>query len=192
MSNFLYSKTNLNAEAFAKILPGIKFDPDMIGPFYPKTDGDISYEELKCIGLDPNYPDTLVGVIQVKKAAGYSGGPCTDGSREYVTFWADFDGNGSFETCLGTADVRVYDVKIPAQGVYYAGRLPGHLTESRQACKKGPKLVRIRALLSWNVAVPCADPNRVPTWGNREETLINIAPVAGAPAGKTPILGGIP
>jgi len=40
--------------------------------------------------------------------------------------------------------------------------------------------------------VPCANPNQVPTWGNREETLINIAPAAGAPAGKIAILGGIP
>ncbi len=40
--------------------------------------------------------------------------------------------------------------------------------------------------------MPCANPNQVPTWGNREETLINIAPSAGAPAGKIAILGGIP
>ncbi len=192
LSNFIYSKTNLNAGAFATLLPGIKLDPDIIGQLYPKTDGDISYEELKCIGLDPNFPDTLVGVIQVKKTLGYSGAPCTDGSREYVTFWADFDGNGSFETCLGTAHVQVYDVKVPAQGIFYAVRLPVNLAEYRQSCKKGPKIVRIRAILSWSVAVPCNDPNHVPVWGNREETLINIAPVAGAPAGEIAILGGIP
>jgi hypothetical protein len=132
-------------------------------------------------------------VIQIKKLSGYSGGPCTDGSREYVTFWADFDGNGSFETCLGTADVRVYDLpNTPPQGVYYAVRLPVDLNDYRQACQRGPKVVRIRAILSWNVPAPCANPNHVPTWGNREETLINSAPVAGAPAGKIAILGGIP
>jgi hypothetical protein len=53
-------------------------------------------------------------------------------------------------------------------------------------------VVRIRAILSWNVAAPCANPNYVPTWGNREETLINIDPSPGAPAGKIAILGGIP
>jgi hypothetical protein len=52
--------------------------------------------------------------------------------------------------------------------------------------------VRLRAILSWNSPAPCANPNHVPTWGNREETLINIAPSAGAPAGKIAILGGIP
>jgi hypothetical protein len=191
ISNFVSGKTNVSPEAFTKILPGIVIDANLVGKLFP-TDGDISFEELKCIGLDPNSPDTLVGVIQVKKSVGYSGGPCTSGSSEYVTFWADFDGNGSFETCLGTASVRVYDVDVPQQGIYYAVRLPVNLNSHRQPCKQGPKVVRIRAILSWNSPVPCSDPNKVPTWGNREETLINIAPVAGAPAGKIAILGGIP
>jgi len=79
----------------------------------------------------------------------------------------------------------------PAQGVYYAVRLPVDLSSYRQACKNGPKVVRIRAILSWNVAVPCANPNQVPTWGNREETLINIAPSVAAPAGTILSMGGI-
>ena len=190
---FATAKTSLSAEAFSPLLAGVAIDPKIIDVLFPKTDGDVSYEELKCIGLDPNFPDMLVGVIQVKKPSGFSGGPCTTGSHEYVTFWADFDGNGSFETCLGTASVRVYDLNaIPADGVHYAVRLPVDLNPYRQACTKGPKVVRIRATLSWNVAAPCGNPNYVPTWGNREETLINIAPAAGAPAGKIAILGGIP
>lgn len=193
LASFTSATTALSAESFLKILPDIKFDPGIIDVLFPKTDGDISFEELKCIGLDPNSPDTLVGVIQIKKSSGFSGGPCTQGSHEYVTFWGDFDGNGSFETCLGTAEVRVYDLSnIPADGVYYAARLPVDLSQYRQACHKGAKVVRIRATLSWNVAPPCANPNYVPTWGNREETLINIAPAASAPAGKIAILGGIP
>jgi hypothetical protein len=193
LAAFAAGKTTLSAESFLTLLPGIQIDPGIVDILFPKTDGDTSFEELKCIGLDPNSPDTLVGVIQVKKSTGYSGGPCTDGSHEYVTFWADFDGNGSFETCLGTADVRVYDLSnIPGQGVHYAVRLPVDLNPYRQDCHEGPKVVRIRAILSWNVPAPCANPNHVPTWGNREETLINIAPSAQAPAGKIAILGGIP
>jgi hypothetical protein len=193
IAGFVSGKTTLSAEALSAALPGITFDPGIIDVLFPKTDGDTSFEELTCIGLDPNNPDTLVGVIQVKKISGYSGGPCTDGSLEYVTFWADFDGNGSFETCLGTANVRVYDLsKIPPEGVQYAVRLPVDLNPYRQPCSKGPKVVRIRAILSWNAPVPCGNPNQIPTWGNREETLINIAPVTSAPAGKIAILGGIP
>lgn len=193
IASFLSAQTTLSAEAFSALLPGITLDPGILEALFPKTDGDTSFEELKCIGLDPNTPDTLVGIIQLKKTSGYSGGPCTDGSREYVTFWADFDGNGSFETCLGTAQVQVYDLaNVPPAGVYYAVRLPVDLTPYRQACEKGPKVVRVRAILSWNTPAPCANPNTVPTWGNREETLIHIAPSAQAPAGKIAILGGIP
>lgn len=172
---------------------GIKLDLDLVDVLFP-TDGDTSYEELTCIGLDPNVPDTLVGIVKVKKSSGYSGGPCTAGSREYVTWWADFDGNGGFETCLGTSDVRVHDLAVPAQGVHYAVRLPVDLSPYRIHCKEGPRLVRIRAILSWNVAVPCANPNQVPTWGNREETVVHITPqgvVSGTP-GRIAILGGIP
>lgn len=185
--------SSLSAEDFVSAVPGIKLDPDIIKALFPPEDGDTSYEELKCIGLDPNSPDTLVAIIQIKKSSGYSGGPCTSGSQEYVTFWADFDGNGSFEVCLGVASVRVYDLtNVPQEGVYYAARLPVDLTAHRKRCQEGPTVVRIRAILSWNVAVPCATPNAVPTWGNREETLINVAPSASAPAGRIAILGGIP
>lgn len=173
--------------------PSIKLDLDLVDVLFPK-DGDTSFEELTCIGLDPNLPDTLVGVIKVKKSSGYSGGPCTDGSREFVTWWADFDDNGSFETCLGTSQVRVYDLNVPPQGVHYAVRLPVDLSKFRDPCKKGPRLMRVRAILSWNVAVPCANPNQIPTWGNREETVVHIAPqgvIVGTP-GKIAILGGIP
>ncbi|HJW53330.1 MAG TPA: hypothetical protein VJ501_15050 [Burkholderiaceae bacterium] len=192
LHSFAASASPLAAESFLTQLPGIQIDAGILDLLFP-TDGDTSYEELKCIGLDPNHPDTLVGVIEVKKASGYSGGPCTDGSKEYVTFWADFDGNGSFETCLGTASVTVYDVAGTApQSIFYAVRLPVDLSSHRKPCQEGPTVVRIRAILSWNVAVACANPNQVPTWGNREETLINIAPVTQVPAGKIAILGGIP
>jgi hypothetical protein len=189
---FTTGKTNLSAETFAQLLPGMSFDPGLSDILFPKTDGNTSFEELQCIGLDPNSPDTLVGVIQIKKSLGYSGGPCTNGSRQYVTFWGDTDGDGTLDTCFGTADVRVYDLPVPDEGVYYAVRLPVNLAEYRQACEKGPRVMRVRAILSWNIPVSCATPNQVPAYGNREETLINIAPVAGAPAGKIAILGGIP
>ncbi len=193
IANVVFAKSMISAETITAMLPNLKINPDIIGKLFPKTDGDISYEELRCIGLDPNSPDTLVGVIKVKKNSGYSGGPCTDGSREYVTFWADVDGNGSFETCFGTASVRVYDLpNMPAEGVHYAVRLPVDLTKYRQACKEGPRVMRIRAILSWNVPVSCLNPSQVPVWGNREETLIHIAPSAQVPAGQIAILGGIP
>jgi hypothetical protein len=153
---------------------GIKIG-DIIGQLFP-TDGNTTYEQLECIGLDPNL-DMLVGVIRVKLPNGYSGGPCTAGSREYVTFWGDFDGNGSFETCLGTTSVNVYDIQqLPKEGLEYAVFLPVDLSKYRQPCNKGAKVVRIRAIMAWQEVPPCPNPNFIPIWGNRLETLVHIKP----------------
>lgn len=149
--------------------------PEIIDNLFP-IDGNTRYEQLECIGLDPNL-DTLVGVIRVKLPSGYSGGPCTAGSREYVTFWGDFDGNGTFETCLGVTSVNVYDIDpLPRDGLEYAVFLPVNLSQYRQPCEAGPRIVRVRAILSWNVPPPCWNPNYIPVWGNRLETLIHIKP----------------
>ena len=51
--------------------------------------GNTTYEELECVGLDNN-AEQLVGTFRVKRPNGYSGGPCTAGSTEYVAYWADF------------------------------------------------------------------------------------------------------
>ena len=162
ISAFVSAQTSLNAESFAALLPGIAIDPGIVDVLFPKKDGDISYEELKCIGLDPNHPDTLVGVIQVKKSSGYWGGPCTNGSVEYVTFWADFDGNSTFETCLGTASVRVYDLNVPQEGVYFAVRLPVNLNEHRQSCQKGPQVVRVRGIRPGTLRCHAPIPTKCP------------------------------
>ncbi len=139
-------------------------------------DGNTNYEELECVGLNPN-SDTLVGTIRVKLPNGYSGNLCSAGSREYVTFWADFDNNGSFETCLGTTSVLVHDIaKLPREGLEYAVFLPVDFTRWRRPCRAGAVVVRIRAILSWQIPPPCSNPNFVPVWGNREETLIHIRP----------------
>jgi hypothetical protein len=154
------------------------------------VDGNTSYEELECVGLNPNL-DTLVATIRIKRPSGFSGNPCTAGSKEYVTFWADFNDNGTFETCLGTTEVTVYDIAgIPDDGLEYAVFLPVDLNAHRQPCEEGPKLVRIRAILSWQVAPPCANPNYVPVWGNREETLIHIKPGESLPH-NVPILSSV-
>lgn len=137
-------------------------------------DGNTSYEELECVGLNPDTSE-LVATFRVKRPNGYSGGPCTDGSTEYVTFWGDFDMDGNYEVCLGTSSVRVYDYqKIPAEGLEYSVFLPVDLNPYRQPCQDGPKLARIRAILSWNVPQQCSMPNQAPYWGNTEDTVIQI------------------
>jgi hypothetical protein len=159
-------------------------------------DGNTKYEELECVGLNPNL-DTLVGTIRVKLPSGYSGSLCSAGSREYVTFWADIDNNGSFETCLGTTSVLVHDIeKMPQEGLEYAVFLPVDFTRWRRPCRAGAVVMRIRAILSWQIPPPSSNPNFVPVWGNREETLIHIRPGQQIPPGThTPFIetvGGMP
>lgn len=166
----------LMAPGFGGVLPELGLDLSVVLPQLFPTDGNTSFEELECIGLNPNQ-DALVGVIRVKLPSGYSGGPCTAGSREYVSFWGDFNNNGIFETYLGTTSVNVHDYdKIPREGLEYSVFLPVNLDRYRRPCQRGPVVVPIRAILSWQVAPPPANPNFVPVWGNREQTLIHIRP----------------
>ncbi len=160
---------------------------DVVGKLFP-DESLTHYEELVCVGLN-NSQSALVGVIRLKESSGYSGDPCTDGSLEYVTFWGDFNGNGTFETCLGTASVRVYDVEnIPSDGLEFSVYLPVDLTKYHQPCEQGAKVVKIRAILSWKVPPPCSDPNYVPVWGNREETLVHITGPVLEPGDFSPFL----
>jgi len=184
------------AVGIKNVFPGIDIDLDgIIDQLFPDN-GDTRYEQLECIGLNTNI-DTMVGVIRVKLPNGYSGGPCTAGSTEYVAFWADFDENGTFETFLGTASVKTHDIQqIPKEGLEYAVSLPIDLTHRRRPCDAGATAVRIRAILSWQVAPPWWNPNYVPVWGNRQETLVHIPPGPAIPPGTVvplmSILGGIP
>ena len=49
--------------------------------------------------------------------------------------------------------------------------MPVNLNPYRRPCGEGPRVVPIRAILSWNEVPACGNPDWVPTWGNREETL---------------------
>ncbi len=183
----LISKSSVDqtimASGIGKILPEIGDFAKFIDKFFP-VDGNTSFEELECIGLSPD-ESLLVGTIRVKRSDGYSGNPCTAGSKEFVTFWADTDGNGSFDTCLGTTSVTVYDSNpFPREGLEYAVFLPVNLDQYRKPCKQGARLMRIRAILSWQQPPPCANPNFIPIWGNREETTIHIKPGIEVPPGE--------
>jgi len=137
------------------------------------TSGDTTFEQLGCVGLDPNR-SALAGVVKVKAPYGFNGGPCTTGSTEYVAFWVDW-GIG-FEYA-GTATINTHDIAgIPAGGLEYAVALPVDLASHMQPCQKGPKTAVVRAILSWGSAPPATNPNYVPVWGNRVDALVQIPP----------------
>jgi hypothetical protein len=181
---------SLMASGFTGALAGLDINlQEIIGKLFP-TDGDTSYEQLECVGFNQDQ-NVLSGVIRVKLSSGYSGGLCTAGSQEYVTFWADVDGSGSFATCLGTTSVNVHDIPdIPGDGLEYSVFLPVDLSRYQQPCEAGPKLIRVRAILSWQIAPPCSNPDYVPVWGNREETQIQLLPGVGG-AEQVPFLSAV-
>jgi hypothetical protein len=158
---------------------------DLVGKLVLPVDGDTSYEELKCVGLYPE-SDLLEAVFTVKKSSGYSGTLCGGGSTEYVAFWADF-GDGSGFQYMGTSTVNVHDLQtIPGEGVQYAVLLPKDLSKYRVPCQAGARVVRLRAILSWEAPPPPGNPNWVPVWGNRRECRVQIRP--GALVGHIPLI----
>jgi len=157
---------------------------ELVAKLFP-TDGDKSFEELRCVGLYPEN-DLLEAVLTVKKPTGFSGRLCGNGSTEYVAFWIDFNDGSGFQY-QGTATVNVHDLQtIPDEDVQYAVFLKKDLSKFRVPCQKGARIVKVRAILSWETPPPPGNPNYVPTWGNREECRVQLHP--GKAAGHTPLI----
>jgi hypothetical protein len=156
----------------------------LVGQLFP-TDGNTNFEELRCVGLFPEI-DLLEAVLTVKQSAGYSGSLCSNGSTEYVAFWIDFNDGHGFQH-MGTSTVNVYDLAtIPDEDLQYAVFLKKDLSNYRVPCQAGPRIVRLRAILSWETPPPPGNPNFVPVWGNREECWVQLHP--GELVGHIPLI----
>jgi hypothetical protein len=131
------------------------------------TSGNTTFEQLTCAGYNPQ-TRALEGVILVKQSSGYSGGLCTPGSTEYVSFYAFF---GGVWNALGTAQVQVHDLMAasPAHPISYAVFRISNVTSA--PCQ-GLEGVPLRAILSWET--PPTSPNFIPVWGNVLNT--NVQP----------------
>jgi hypothetical protein len=136
------------------------------------TSGDTTFEQLTCAGYNPQ-TRALEGVIQVKLSSGYSGGLCTAGSTEFVSFYAFFGGTWH---SLGTAQVQVHDLAAasPAKPVSYAVFRVANLTSVKCENLEG---VPLRAILSWET--PPTGPDYVPYWGNVVNTHVQPQIAAG-------------
>jgi len=158
-----------------KALFGGISDIDLVGLVeqWLNTNGNTSFEQLDCIGLDPN-TSQLTGILEVKQGSGYSGGPCTAGSREYVAFWVDW---GSGWEYAGTTSVVVHDYSIVAPNTLeYNVFLPVDLLSHAKPCYTGPHTAKVRAVLSWQTPPSTTDPYAPVVWGNSREGLILIPP----------------
>jgi hypothetical protein len=168
-----------------ELFPGVAVDVAKLIAAAIDPQGDETYEQLGCVGLNENTLE-LVATVDVKLSTGYSGGLCTPGSQEYVAFWVDW-GDGSGWQYVGTTSVSVHDISsIPKDGLRYAAALPfPQLLTHRQPCDEGPGTAQIRAVLSWATPPSTTDPFTVPVWGGHSETLILIPP-------GEPVTGGGP
>lgn len=157
---------------------------------FEDADADVTYEEVECVGLD-NGANRLVATFRVKRPFGYSGDLCNAGSTEYVAFWADWDDTCTFEY-LGTAKVNVHDITpLPAGGLCYAAVLPVNLDAHARPCTN-PRVVRVRAVLSWAVPPSTTDPDALTTWGNRTDAHVQVRPGSGDGTPKIGLIGNVP
>ena len=143
---------------------------DVAAPVVKKV-SDTRYEELTCVGYNPESRD-LGALVKVKLMSGYSGGPCTDGSKEYVRFYLDY-GDGTWVD-EGAVNFDAHDLPFK-EDLCYAVRLRLD-PKKRSCCDREPVLPKVRAILSWNVEPPPNEPNWAPVWGNRLECDVQIEP----------------
>lgn len=179
-------KTDLAA---FEALQGINLDLSKFDDFIAKPSFNTFYEELHCVGLDRD-KDLLHGIVEIKRPSGFSGGLCTQGSREYIAFYLDFGSGWEYQ---GTTFVNVHDIQqTPQGGLWYQAALPVNLEPyKKEWCETGR--ARIRGILSWSVPPAPNQPDFVPHWGDREDCWIEIRPLApGIPSGQlTPFLEAI-
>jgi hypothetical protein len=134
--------------------------------------GNTAYEELTCLGLNPD-TRVLTAVVRIKRPSGYGGGPCTPGAREYVRFYLDWD-DGAGWTDHGIASFNIHDLGFK-DPLCYAVSID--LKAKRTSCcDDKPVLPKVRAILSFNIEPPPNMPNWHPVWGNRLERVVQIDP----------------
>jgi hypothetical protein len=137
------------------------------------TNGNTEFEQLNSIALDTN-TGWLTVMLMVKQRCGYSGGPSTAGSREYVAIWVDWGSGFQYE---GTTSVVVHDFSnLPATGLEYKVFLPVNVLEEVQLSSEGATRVKVRAVLSWNTPPSTTNPFAPVVWGNSLDGLILIPP----------------
>ncbi|MEX2262501.1 MAG: hypothetical protein WD696_11155 [Bryobacteraceae bacterium] len=138
-----------------------------------------AYEELTCVGLWPER-NLLEATIVVKLPFGFLGDKCSPGSHEYVRFFIDWDNDGDFGDLnedVGVAAVNVHDVpQVREHPLCFA--VPRPFRPFLADCRD-PYIVKLRAILSWEIVPPPGDWNFVPIWGNVLECWIQIDPVEG-------------
>lgn len=126
--------------------------------------GNTTYEQLTCVGYNPQMK-SLTAIVKMNQNSGYSGGPCTAGSKEYVRFYIDYERNGNWKD-LGMVSFEAHDLNHTNNNpLCYAVNL-AFAPEVTSCCDDKPVLPLVRAILSWSAAPTENDPDYIPVWGN--------------------------
>ncbi len=150
--------------------------PDSSFKAVKKIVGNTKYEELTCLGFNPNL-DMLEATVQVKLPYGYGGSLCAAGTTEYVRFYLDY-GDG-WENA-GLVAFNVHDLPPttdcagqPTKPLTYVVTLP--IEPQRDYCGT-PVLPKVRAILSWESEPPADTPDWPMVWGYRLDGHVQIKP----------------
>ena len=78
------------------------------------TNSNTTWEELSCVGYNPS-KGKLEAIVSIKQSSGYSGGLCSNGSKEYVRFFVDFKDGSGFQD-MGYTSFKVADISEAPAG----------------------------------------------------------------------------
>lgn len=134
--------------------------------------GNTTFEELTCVSYNPK-KQWLSADIKIKQSSGYAGGPCTQGSKEYIRFFVSYD-NGATWDDEGVVDFDAHDLNFDGDICYEVGKT--FKPKKRSCCDKNAVLPLVRAILSWSSVPPPGIWWWNPVWGNRLEAYIQAAP----------------
>lgn len=140
------------------------------------TNSNTTWEELTCVGYNPS-KGKLQAIVSIKQASGYSGGLCSNGSKEYVRFFVDFKDGSGFQD-MGYTSFKVADISEapagPQHPLKYMTSLYINDEQYRRFLSCNQAVIpTVRAILSWN-SIPAADPAITPYYGNVKDVNIQL------------------
>ena len=138
--------------------------------------GNTFYEKLECVGYYPQ-ERRLEAVLTLNRQYGYGGGLPSgfNGSKEYVSFYVDWNGDGNFDDfseAVCSSYVQVFDLGPQYQPKVCYAVYRDIIPPIQQQIGS---VITVRAILSWN-SKPTG-PNFRPFWGNVVECNIRHQPV---------------
>ena len=152
---------------------------EQLVPIFPML-YNTTFEELKCVGLYPE-EDLLEAVIEIKKPTGYKGNLCLSGSKEYVVFYIDW-GTGGYDY-VATTWVNVHDIpEVNGKSLFYSVRAKIPNIESKLKNCTIENIVKVKAILSWDVNPTALGPSYNPPYGNVLTRRVQIRPIDGLSA----------